>query len=135
MQAVNRDGPRPDRRRCRCADSHPPSLVGAQPTQLANALRHHLPTGPEVRTRGQSRLGLDAGQDRRQARNHRRRPGWARTGRLRSRAIIYAQLSTPGATELLAAFANISDGDARRALLTLSQALSTTPGERKSAAA
>src|SRR5260221_11752935 len=37
-------------------------------------------------------------------------------------AIIYAQLATPGATDLLAAFANISNGAARRGLLPLAQA-------------
>ena len=47
-------------------------------------------------------------------------------------AIIYAQLSTPGATELLAAFAQISDGEARRALLTVTEGLVPT---RKRAAA
>ena len=36
-------------------------------------------------------------------------------------AIIYAQLATPGATELLAAFAQIQDGDSRRALLTVAR--------------
>ncbi|MBS0410625.1 MAG: helix-turn-helix transcriptional regulator [Proteobacteria bacterium] len=39
-------------------------------------------------------------------------------------AIIYAQLATPGATDLLAAFAKISDGEARRAVLTIAQSLS-----------
>ena len=38
-------------------------------------------------------------------------------------AIIYAQLATPGASELLAAFARIRDGEARRAMLTLAQGL------------
>jgi transcriptional regulator with XRE-family HTH domain len=38
-------------------------------------------------------------------------------------AVVYAQLATPGATDLLAAFAQISDGDARRALLTLATGL------------
>ena len=38
-------------------------------------------------------------------------------------AIIYAQLATPGAAELLAAFAQIQDGDARRALLTIAEGL------------
>ena len=47
-------------------------------------------------------------------------------------AIIYAQLATPGATDLLAAFAGIHDGDARRALLTIAQALAPV---RKSKAA
>jgi transcriptional regulator with XRE-family HTH domain len=50
-------------------------------------------------------------------------------------AIIYAQLATPGATDLLAAFAKISDGESRRALLTLSQALSEHSTGRTSAAA
>ena len=36
-------------------------------------------------------------------------------------AIIYAQLSTPGATDLLAAFAKITDGEARRAVLKVAQ--------------
>jgi len=38
-------------------------------------------------------------------------------------AIIYAQLATPGAAELLAAFAQIPEGDARRALLTIAEGL------------
>jgi len=38
-------------------------------------------------------------------------------------AIIYAQLATPGAAELLAAFAQIQDGEARRALLTIAEGL------------
>ena len=38
-------------------------------------------------------------------------------------AIIYAQLATPGATDLLAAFAQIQDGEARRALLTVAEGL------------
>jgi transcriptional regulator with XRE-family HTH domain len=38
-------------------------------------------------------------------------------------AIIYAQLATPGATELLAAFAQIADGESRRALLTVAEGL------------
>jgi transcriptional regulator with XRE-family HTH domain len=38
-------------------------------------------------------------------------------------AIIYAQLATPGATDLLAAFAQIPDGEARRALLTIATGL------------
>ena len=37
--------------------------------------------------------------------------------------IIYAQLGTPGATDLLAAFAKISDGEARRAVLKVAQEL------------
>ena len=37
--------------------------------------------------------------------------------------IIYAQLGTPGATELLAAFAKISDGEARRAVIKITQDL------------
>jgi len=50
-------------------------------------------------------------------------------------AIIYAQLATPGATDLLAAFAKISDGEVRRALLTLAQSLSNANGSRTHAAA
>ncbi|HTX50452.1 MAG TPA: helix-turn-helix transcriptional regulator [Caulobacteraceae bacterium] len=38
-------------------------------------------------------------------------------------AVVYAQLATPGATELLAAYAGIADGEARRALLTITQGL------------
>ena len=37
--------------------------------------------------------------------------------------IIYAQLGTPGAADLLAAFAKISDGETRRAVLKLTQDL------------
>ena len=47
-------------------------------------------------------------------------------------AIIYAQLSTPGATELLAAYAQISDGEARRALLTITEGL--VPARKRAAA-
>lgn len=50
-------------------------------------------------------------------------------------AIIYAQLATPGATDLLAAFAKISDGDARRAVLTIAQALTGESTARTQAAA
>ena len=41
-------------------------------------------------------------------------------------AVVYAQLATPGATELLAAFAAIPDGESRRALLTITQGLTPT---------
>ena len=47
-------------------------------------------------------------------------------------AIIYAQLATPGATELLAAYALISDGEARRALLTITEGL--VPARKRAAA-
>ncbi|HEX3916618.1 MAG TPA: helix-turn-helix transcriptional regulator [Caulobacteraceae bacterium] len=47
-------------------------------------------------------------------------------------AIIYAQLATPGATELLAAFAQIPDGEARRALLTIAEGL--VPQRKRAAA-
>jgi transcriptional regulator with XRE-family HTH domain len=50
-------------------------------------------------------------------------------------AIIYAQLATPGATDLLAAFAKIGDGEVRRALLTLAQSLSASNAARTPAAA
>ena len=50
-------------------------------------------------------------------------------------AIIYAQLATPGATDLLAAFAKIGDGEARRAVLTIVQALTGEGSARTSAAA
>jgi transcriptional regulator with XRE-family HTH domain len=48
-------------------------------------------------------------------------------------AVVYAQLATPGATDLLAAFAQIPDGDARRALLTIAHGL--IPAGRKARAA
>jgi hypothetical protein len=48
-------------------------------------------------------------------------------------AIIYAQLATPGATDLLAAFAQIQDGEARRALLTIATGL--VPARKARAAA
>jgi transcriptional regulator with XRE-family HTH domain len=38
--------------------------------------------------------------------------------------IMYAQLATPGAIDLLAAFASIGDGASRRAILTLAESLS-----------
>ena len=47
-------------------------------------------------------------------------------------AIIYAQLATPGATELLAAYAQISDGEARRALLPITEGL--VPARKRAAA-
>ncbi len=47
-------------------------------------------------------------------------------------AIIYAQLATPGATELLAAYAQISDGESRRALLTITEGL--VPARKRAAA-
>jgi len=50
-------------------------------------------------------------------------------------AIIYAQLATPGATDLLAAFAKIGDGEARRAVLTIAQALTGEAAGRTHAAA
>jgi transcriptional regulator with XRE-family HTH domain len=48
-------------------------------------------------------------------------------------AIIYAQLATPGATDLLAAFAQIPDGEARRALLTIATGLVPTRKTRAAA--
>jgi len=48
-------------------------------------------------------------------------------------AIIYAQLATPGATDLLAAFAQIPDGEARRALLTIASGLVPTRKTRAAA--
>ena len=50
-------------------------------------------------------------------------------------AIIYAQLATPGATDLLAAFAKFSDGEARRAVLFFAQALTGEAAARNHAAA
>lgn len=38
-------------------------------------------------------------------------------------AVVYAQLGTPGAAELLAAFARISSSESRRALLTMAGSL------------
>ena len=46
-------------------------------------------------------------------------------------AIIYAQLATPGATELLAAYAQIADGEARRALLTITEGPGAGPQARR----
>ena len=46
--------------------------------------------------------------------------------------VIYAQLVTPGATDLLAAFAHIEDGETRRALLAIAQHLA--PAKKRSAA-
>lgn len=40
--------------------------------------------------------------------------------------IIMAQLATPGANDLLSAFAGIDDGETRRALLTLARSVSGT---------
>jgi len=48
-------------------------------------------------------------------------------------AIIYAQLATPGATELLAAYAQIPDGEVRRALVTITEGL--VPARKSRAAA
>ena len=50
-------------------------------------------------------------------------------------AIIYAQLATPGATDLLAAFAKIGDGETRRAVLTVAESLATIPSGRRNSAA
>ena len=47
-------------------------------------------------------------------------------------AIIYAQLATPGATDLLAAFAAI-DGEKRRALLTIAHGLIPAKKARRAA--
>ena len=49
-------------------------------------------------------------------------------------AIIYAQLATPGATDLLAAYAAIHDGEARRALLTVAQGLAPVRKAKAAAA-
>lgn len=48
-------------------------------------------------------------------------------------AVVYAQLATPGAAELLAAFANITDGEARRALVTVAEGLQTPQARRLAA--
>lgn len=48
--------------------------------------------------------------------------------------VVYAQLATPGAQELLAAFAGIGDGEARRAILALAHSLAAG-GLRRSDAA
>jgi transcriptional regulator with XRE-family HTH domain len=45
-------------------------------------------------------------------------------------AIVMSQLSTPGATELLASYAGIKDGDNRRALLVLASALMEAKSQR-----
>ena len=39
--------------------------------------------------------------------------------------VVYAQLTTPGATELLEAFAKIGNGESRRAVLTLAAVILT----------
>lgn len=44
-------------------------------------------------------------------------------------ASIYSQLATPGATELLAAFAGVADGEARRAVITLAGLLARRPAK------
>jgi transcriptional regulator with XRE-family HTH domain len=46
---------------------------------------------------------------------------------------IYAQLAVPGATELLASFAKITDGEMRRAIITLSRALEQQTARAKAA--
>jgi len=43
-------------------------------------------------------------------------------------AIIYAQLGTPGATDLLAAFAQIADGEMRRAVVALTESAARKGG-------
>ena len=57
---------------------------------------------------------------------------------MRVRNFLHMQgvkLATPGATDLLAAFAKISDGEARRAVLTIAQALTGEAAARTHAAA
>ena len=48
--------------------------------------------------------------------------------------VVYAQLATPGAQELLAAFAGIADGEARRAILALARSLAADVAQRSNAA-
>ena len=48
-------------------------------------------------------------------------------------AIIYAQLATPGAADLLSAFAGIDDGETRRALLAIAQRLAPVKKTRAAA--
>jgi transcriptional regulator with XRE-family HTH domain len=50
-------------------------------------------------------------------------------------AIIYAQLATPGATDLLAAFARITDGEARRAFITVAQSMAAVHARPNATAA
>lgn len=45
--------------------------------------------------------------------------------------IIYAQLATPGAAELLSAYAGIQDGDQRRAVLLIAETISGSLGGRR----
>jgi len=134
MQAVNRDGPDPIDVAVGARIRIRRRWLGLSQTQLANALgitfqqvqkyergANHGSASMFVKIAAKLEPTVAAlvGED----------------GSAPVEAIIYAQLATPGATELLAAFANISDGDARRALLTLSQALSAPGAGRASAAA
>lgn len=48
--------------------------------------------------------------------------------------VVYAQLAMSGAQLLLAAFAGIGDGEARRAILTLARSLASAPADHAEAA-
>jgi transcriptional regulator with XRE-family HTH domain len=122
MQAVNRDGPDPIDVAVGARIRIRRRWLGLSQTQLANALgitfqqvqkyerganRVSASMLVKIAVKLETNVAALVGED----------------GSAPVEAIIYAQLSTPGATELLAAFARISDGDSRRALLTLTQAL------------
>ncbi len=49
-------------------------------------------------------------------------------------AVVYAQLGTPGAQQLLAAFAAIGESETRRAILTLACRLAAAPADHAEAA-
>ena len=49
-------------------------------------------------------------------------------------AVVYGQLATPGAQELLSAFAGIADGEARRAILALARSVAADVAQRSNAA-
>jgi len=122
MQAVNRDGPDPIDVAVGARVRIRRRWLGLSQTQLANALgitfqqvqkyerganRVSASMLVKIAAKLETTVAALVGED----------------GSAPVEAIIYAQLATPGATDLLAAFANIDEGEARRALLTLAQAL------------
>jgi transcriptional regulator with XRE-family HTH domain len=134
MQAVNRDGPDPIDVAVGARVRIRRRWLGLSQTQLANALgitfqqvqkyerganRVSASMLVKIAAKLETTVAALVGED----------------GSAPVEAIIYAQLATPGATDLLAAFARISDGEVRRALLTMAQALNDASHQRTNAAA
>ncbi len=134
MQAVNRDGPDPIDVAVGARVRIRRRWLGLSQTQLANALgitfqqvqkyerganRVSASMLVKIAAKLETTVAALVGED----------------GSAPVEAIIYAQLATPGATDLLAAFAKIGDGEVRRALLTMAQALNDASHVRTHAAA